>query len=52
MAKDDQFVDEVEEQQADGLGTSLVILTTLILIAAFIVVEMALKGFGKGMFAG
>ena len=51
MAKDD-FVDEVEEQQTDGLGTSLVILTTLIMIAAFIVVEMALKGFGKGMFAG
>lgn len=51
MAKDD-YVDEVEEQQVDGLGTSLVILTTLILIAAFIVMQMALKGFGKGMLAG
>jgi hypothetical protein len=52
MAKDDQYVDEVGEQNTDGLGTSLVILTTIVLIAAFIIVHMALKEYGTGMFGG
>jgi hypothetical protein len=51
MAKDDQYVDEVEEEGGDGLGTALVVVTTLVLIAAFILVEMALQGYGKGLFA-
>lgn len=51
MAKEDQFVDEVEETGGeDGLGTALVVCTTLVLVAAFILVEMALKGYGAGMF--
>ena len=52
MAKEDQFVDEVEEQKADGLGSTLVILTTLVLIAALIVVWMAMKDYGAGPFKG
>jgi len=52
MARDDQFVDDVAEEKGDGLGTSLVIITTLVLIAAFIIVQMALKDYGKGMFGG
>jgi hypothetical protein len=52
MAKDDQFVDEVDQPTTDGMGTSLVIITTLVLIAAFIIVQMALKGYGEGMFGG
>ena len=52
MAKEDQFVDEVEEQTGDGLGSTLVILTTLVLIAALIVVWMAMKDYGAGPFKG
>ncbi len=52
MAREDQFVDDVEEAKEDGLGNALIIVTTLVLIAAFIVVELALKGYGKGLFAG
>jgi hypothetical protein len=52
MAKDDQYVDEVEEEQGDGLSTALVVVTSLVLIAAFILVEMALKSYGRGLFAG
>jgi hypothetical protein len=51
MAREDQFVDEVEESEGDGLGTALVVVTTLVLIAAFILVEMALKGYAKGFFS-
>ena len=52
MAREDQFVDEVEEQAADdGLGSALVIVTTLVLIAAIIIVEYALKDYGRGLFA-
>ena len=52
MARDDQYVDDVGEEKTDGFGTSLVIITTLVLIAAFIIVQMAQKGYGKGMFGG
>ena len=52
MAKDDQFVDEVEAKQTDGLGTSLVVVTTLVMIAALIVVWMAMKDYGAGPFKG
>ena len=53
MARE-EFLDEVEEQAeqaSDGLGTALVVITTLILVVAFIVVEMALKHYGRGLFA-
>jgi hypothetical protein len=53
MAREDQFVDDVEETEAsDGLGTSLVVVTTLVLIVAIILVNMALQGYGKGLFKG
>jgi hypothetical protein len=48
MARDD-FVDDVEEAPSDGLGTGLVLVTTLVLIAAYIIVNMALKEFGVGL---
>ncbi len=51
MVNEDQYLDEMEEQEgADGLGTALVVVTTLLLLAAFIVIEMALKGYGAGLF--
>lgn len=51
MARDDQYVDEVEtESKSDGLGTGLVIVTTLVLIAAIIVVQLALKEYERGIF--
>lgn len=49
-ARDDQYVDEVEEAKADGLGTSLVVITTLVLVAAIILVQLALKDYGAGLF--
>ena len=53
MAKDD-FIEEPQEgQQTDMLGTGLVIVTTLMLIVAFILMEMALGDhYGKGLFGG
>ncbi len=48
MARDD-FVDDVEEDASDGLGSGLIIVTTLVLFAAFIIVQMALKEYGVGM---
>ena len=50
MAKDDQFVDDVDEPKGDAFGSALVVVTTLVLIAAFLVVEFALKPYGVGMF--
>jgi hypothetical protein len=52
MAREDQFVDDVEETGSDGLGTALVVVTTLVLIAAIILVNMALKGYDGGIFKG
>lgn len=52
MAREDQFVDDVEETGGDGLGTALVVVTTLVLIAAIILVNMALKDYGGGIFKG
>jgi len=49
MAREDEFVD-TEEQQGDGLGTALIVITTLVLIAAIIVVQMALKDYGESWF--
>jgi hypothetical protein len=51
MAKD-EFIEEPQEgPQADLLGTGLVVVTTLVLIAAFIVMEMAYKDlYGRGIF--
>ena len=53
MAKDD-FIEEPQEgQQTDMLGTGLVIVTTLMLIVAFILMEKALGDlYGKGLFGG
>ena len=54
MAREDQYLDDVEEGQgesSDGLGTGLVVITTLIMIVAFIIVELALKEYGRGLFA-
>ena len=47
MARDDmQYVDEVDEQpETDGLGTGLIVVTTLVLLAAVILVNLALKGY-------
>ncbi|MEN8150558.1 MAG: hypothetical protein ABFS86_12100 [Planctomycetota bacterium] len=52
MAKEDQYVDEVEPQQTDGMGTSLVVVTTLVMLAALIVVWLAMKDYGAGPFKG
>lgn len=50
MAKDDEYMDEIEEQGTDGFATGLVVITTLILIAAIILVDLAAKGYGAGTF--
>lgn len=55
MARDDQYLDDVEDGQdeaSDGLGTGLVAITTLIMVVGFIIVELALKEYGRGLFAG
>ena len=52
MAKDDQYVDEVEPKQTDGMGTSLVVVTTLVMIAALVVVWLAMAEYGAGPFKG
>jgi hypothetical protein len=51
MARDDEYMDEIDAPQSDGLGSGLVVITTLVLIAAFILVELALKTYGRGLFA-
>jgi hypothetical protein len=51
MAREDEYLEPEEEQGADGLGTGLVVVTTLCLLAAFILVLMALKEYGRGMLA-
>ena len=53
MARDDmQYVDDVEEQpETDGLGTGLILVTTLVLLTAVILVNLALKGYGQGLFS-
>ena len=50
MSNDD-YMDEYDAPQSDGLGTGLVICTSLVLIVAFILVEMALKTYGRGLFS-
>jgi hypothetical protein len=51
MAKD-EFIEEPQEgAQTDLLGTGLVVVTTLVLIAAFIMMEIALKDlYQRGLF--
>jgi hypothetical protein len=53
MAREEQFeeLEEQEGQASDGLGTALVVITSLIMVVAFIIVEMALKEYGRGLFA-
>ena len=48
----EEYMEEVDGPQSDGLGSGLIIVTTLVLIAAFIMVELALKSYGRGLFAG
>ena len=48
MARDDEYMDEIDAPQSDGLGSALVVVSTLVLIAAFIMVELALKTYGRG----
>jgi hypothetical protein len=52
MAKEDQYLDDIEEAPADNLVTGLVLVTALVLLVAFILVEMGLKEYGRGMFGG
>jgi hypothetical protein len=52
MAREDQYPEEMEEQEpSDGVGTALVVITSLVLLVGFIVVEIALKHYGRGLFA-
>ena len=52
MARDDQYLDDVEEQEAaDGMGTGVVVVSTLILIAAIIIIQLAMKEYGRGLFS-
>ena len=49
MAREEQYIDETEEQATDGLGSALVIVTTLVILVAVILVQMAAKEYGAGM---
>jgi hypothetical protein len=51
MAKDDFIEEPGEDSGSDMLGTGLVIITTLVLITAFILVEMSLATYGRGLLA-
>ena len=55
MAKTDYRDVDAEDTEAapEGLGTGLIVVTTLLLLGAFIVMQLALKDhFGTGMFGG
>ena len=55
MAKTDyvDVDDQDTEAVPEGLGNGLIIVTTLLLLGAFVVMQMALKEhFGAGMFGG
>jgi hypothetical protein len=53
MAKDDEVLDDAQDgPKGDGFVTGVVVITTLVLIVAFILVEMALKEHGIGLFKG
>ena len=45
----DEYLDEDEGPQSDGLGSGLVVLTSLVLIAAFFMVLLALKTYDRGL---
>ncbi len=47
----EEYMDEAEGEQSDGLGSGLVVVTTLVLIAAFFMVLLALKSYERGMLA-
>ena len=47
----EEYLDEIEGSQSDGLGSGLIVLTSLVLIAAFIMVELALETYGRGLFS-
>jgi hypothetical protein len=47
MAREDDYIEPIEEEsKSDGLGTGLVVVTTLVLLAAYVIVEMALHEYG------
>ena len=51
MARDEFLEEPQEGEQADMLGTGLVVVTTVVLIVAFVLVEMPLGGnYGVGLF--
>ena len=45
----EEYLDEFEGPQTDGLGSGLVVVTTLVLIAAFLMVLLALKSYERGL---
>ena len=49
MAKE-EYLDDIEEEPTDNLVTGLVLVTSLVLLVAFILVEMGLKEYGRGLF--
>jgi hypothetical protein len=53
MAKDEEVLDDVQEgPKSDGFVTGVVVITTLVMIIAFVLVELALKEYGIGLFKG
>ena len=48
MAND--FIEEpVEGSSSDGLGTGIVVITTIVLITAFVLIDMCLGKYGGGL---
>lgn len=53
MAKEEEVLDDVQEgPKTDSFVTGVVVVTTLVLLAAFIFMELALKEYGLGLFKG
>jgi hypothetical protein len=53
MAKEEEVLEEVQEgPKTDGFVTGVVVVTTLVLLVAFIIMELALKEYGLGLFKG
>ena len=48
MSNEEQY--ELEEKKSDGLVTGLVVVTTLVLIAAILVVQYAMQDYAAGLF--
>ena len=50
MSNEDQYLDDAEVKKSDGLVTGLVVATTLVLIAAILIVQYAMQAYGAGLF--